>query len=224
MESIKELRKIAQPKAAQYPIIQRFYKVFSIYITRIFLSLGLKPNSVTLLGFLTGIIGGYLYIAQHFVWGSIFFLLFYFLDNVDGEVARYRKLVSKFGGWLDVVAGHLLYPYFFLTLGMGVFFQTGIFWYFLLGAVGAVAKLIERSVPRVLTDERTESKNQEMSSNSLKEWLGEIGKFSAFFLVILFCALIGWEKWFLWFFAIYLLLFALGKFFLTGRRIYRYNH
>lgn len=224
MESIKELRKICQPKAYQYHVSERFYKIFSIYITKIFIILGLRPNSITVLGFLTGIAGGFLYLAQSFFWGSIFFLVFYMLDNVDGEVARYRKLSSMFGVWLDAVAGHLIYPCFFLALGLGVFFKTGIFWHFFLGVVAATAKLVERSVPNVLTGGNENQEKLNSSRFGLKDWLGRIGKFSILFPLVIFCSSLGWETWFLWFFAVYLSLFALGKIFLTGRRTHGYNH
>ena len=229
MESIKQLRKICQDKGYQEHITLRFYRVFSIYITKIFLILGLKPNFITLFGFLLGIMGGYMYIKGYFLLGSIFFVIFYIFDNVDGEIARYRKSSSKFGAWLDTVAGHLLYPYFFLALGLGIFFQTEIHWYIVLGAVAAIAKLIERSVPSIpiSSDSQQLLKNRDDFSKSesfllqKKELLSHIGKFPVLFPTCILCVLLGRGDWFLWFFAIYSILFASGKVVLTGWRIYR---
>ena len=220
MESIKELRKICQNKGYQEHITIRLYRIFSIYLTKVCLILGLKPNFITFLSFLAGITGGYLYLESRFLLGSILFFLFYVFDNVDGEVARYRKLSSKFGYWLDTIVGHLLYPYFFLTLGLGVFFQTGECQYIVLGAIAAIAKLIERSVPQLSVKNNYQPLSKNKDIVPMKIWAGYIGKFPMLFPAIFFCSLAGWEKMFLWFFAVYLLFFALGKVLLTGWRIY----
>jgi len=67
MELIKNLRKICQEKKYQEHIILRFYRIFSIYITKIFLTFKIRPNIVSVLGFLIGIIGGYLYLNSYFL-------------------------------------------------------------------------------------------------------------------------------------------------------------
>lgn len=221
MESIKELRKICQNKGHEDHIMLRPYRVFTIYITKIFLVLELKPNFVTILSFLIGIMGGYLFLSGHFLSGSIFFLLFYIFDFIDGEIARYLKSCSRLGAWLDITCGHLLYPYFFFTLGLGIFLQTGIFYYAILGSIAAIAKLIERSVPKpqIKTGEQVVVEKDE-TSTSVKTWASRVAKFTVIFPAILFCSLIKCEIWFLWFYVIYLTFFSLGKIFLTGWRIY----
>jgi len=221
MESIKELRKICQEKGYQEHITLRFYRIFSIYITKIFLIFKINPNIVSVLGFLMGIVGGYLYLNNQFLLGSILFLIALILDFVDGEIARYCKLSSKFGAWLDTISAHLLYPYFFFTLGLGIFFQTGIFRYVFLGALAAIVKLIERSVPKIAIGDINHSLLKGQNVSSIKMWVGHIGKIMTLYPLVLFCSLMDWEKWFLWFFAIYLTLFTLGKVFLTGWRIYK---
>lgn len=234
MESIKELRKICQNKGYQEHISLRFFRIFSIYITKIFLILGLRPNFITILGFLIAIAGGYLYIIQQFLLGSILFFISLFLDHVDGEIARYRKLSSVLGEWLDTTTVHFLYPYFFFTLGLGIFFQTQIIWYALLGALAAMLKLIERSIPKpVIPGTKTDGDNQQLLTNqevflkqeasSIKLWLNHIVKIQVLCPVILLCSFLGWERWFLWFFTIYLVLFVLSKVFLTGWRIHHYE-
>lgn len=222
MESIKELRKICQNRGYQEHPTLRFYRLFSIYVTKIFLILKVRPEFIVVLSFLSGIIGGYFYLASHFILGSIFFVISIFLDQVDGEVARGRKLVTTFGGWLDFTNAHFTYPYFFFTLGLGIFFQIGVFWYIILGSVAGMAKLLERSRSQSLagvgkSDKVFKSQNIILT----KEWLSYIAKAPVLFLVILLCSIAGWEIYFLWFFAIYLAFFALGKVFLTGWRIYK---
>lgn len=221
MKSIKELRKICQDKGYKEHPTMRFYRIFSIYVTKICLILGLKPNFITFLGFLSGIVGGCLYLKGYFISGSILFVIHIFLDYVDGEVARARKLASTFGGWLDSISVHLIYPYFFFTLGLGIFFQSGVFWYAILGAVAAIAKLVERSIPQPLTENKHSIRLlKDRGVISIKEWLSHIAKNTVLCPVILLCFILGWEIWFLWFFAIYLIFLAFGKALLIGWRIY----
>lgn len=218
---IKELRKICQDKGYKEHPASRFYRIFSIYITRIFILLRVKPNFVTAFGFLLGIAGGYFYLRSNFVLGSALFCAFIVLDSVDGEIARYRKLSSNFGGWLDGMAGHILYFYFFFTLGLGIFFQTGLSLYLILGSVAAMLKLLERSISQPLVkagDYNEISKRQNIVS--VKIWLSHIGKNLILYPVILLCSIAGWQIYFLWFFAFYLIFLAFGKIFLIGWRIY----
>ena len=180
----------------------------------------MKPNFITILGFLSGIVGGYLYLNGYFILGSVLFVIFNIFDNVDGEVARYRKLCSALGGWLDTMAGHLLYPYFFFTLGLGIYFQTGIFLYVILGSIAAMVKLIERSVPQLLIQRSSRDLLKGRKVVSIKIWASHIAKNTVLYSIILLCSIVGWEIYFLWFFAIYLIFLALGKVFLTGWRVY----
>jgi phosphatidylglycerophosphate synthase len=221
MESIKELRKMCQDKGYREHPTLRFCRIFSIYITKTFLILGLKrPEVVVVLGFLAGTTGGCFYLMNQFVLGSFFFFIFIVLDHVDGEIARYRKLVTSFGGWLDATSGHLLYPYFFLTLGLGIFFQTGIVWYIVLGSIAAIAKLVERSISHFVNIEGDQNLSRAQDKTSIKSWFSHIGKGTVLYIIVLLCSIAGWEKYFLWFFSIYLTILAFGKVVLTGRRIY----
>lgn len=222
MESIKEMRKSCQDRRYKEHTVFWFYRIFSIYITKFFLILGLRrPEPIVALGFLSGIVGGYLYLKGLFIWGSVLFVAFVVFDQIDGEVARYRKAVTILGGWLDSMSGHILYAYFFFTLGLGIYFQVGVFWYIVLGSVAAIAKLVERSIPQPLADDKRSTRLlKDRGVILIKEWLSHIGKNLVLYPVILLCSILGWEIYFLWFFAIYLTLLALGKLFLTAWRIY----
>ncbi len=222
MESIKQLRKICQHKEEKEHISLRVYRTFSIYLTRIFLSLGLTPNSITIIGFFIGIVGGIFYLYGYFITGSILFLVFYIFDFIDGEVARYRKTPSNLGAWLDIITAHLLYPYLFLTLGIGIFWAGYGYFYIILGALAGIAKLIERSPSKGPARIMEQSMSiQEAEGNSLKIWLGHLAKFAVFLPLVLIFSLGHLEKLFLWLITFYLLLLALSKVVLTGWRIYR---
>ncbi len=223
MESIKQLRQICQP-ADEHPVYKA-WRIFSIYFTSIFLRIGFKnPNHITIFSLLLGIAGGLFYIQEQFIIGTILFILARILDDVDGEIARYHKVSSDFGAWFDTLAGHLLYPYFFLTLGLGVFFGTRGFYFFLLGALGAVLKLIERSVPKAPKSQVPQQQviPQVISAEdaSFKEWLSFTTKFSIIYPLALIFSLLYLPQWFLLLSVPYLAIFTLLKIVQRGKRIY----
>lgn len=216
MESIKELRKICQNKGYQEHVSYRPYRMLSIYLTKLCLILKIGSVSVTLLGLSLAIIGGYLYLTGHFISGSILFLIFMVSDFVDGEIARYNsKLSSELGAWLDPLATDIISPIFFLTLGFGIYFQTGIFWHAVLGAVNAIVKNTEKLVERSMSQETMKDIkpifHKRQNVFVIKAWLRYIGKLTVIFPLIIPIFLLGWEEWFLWFYAIYISLFTLSK-------------
>lgn len=222
MESIKDLRKICQSKSFTEHFTLRVFRVFSIYITRIFLPLKFSPNFVSFLGFFVGIAGGYLYVKDSFILGSILFLLFFVLDVVDGEIARYRKKTSHFGGWLDTTLGHLLYPYFFIMFGLGVYFQTNEFIYAYLGVLIAVFKMIDRSIIQLPPNVKNTQHQKEIKNNyNLISWIDHVGKFPIIFPLALIAGMTGGEKMFIWFYLALLIVFGLGKTIKKGITIHK---
>jgi len=220
MESIKNLRKICQPQG-EHPVYKAC-RVVSIYFTKVFLLVGLTPNIITALGLVLGIIGGVFFIKQYFLWGIISFILFRILDNVDGEVARYRKMSSSFGAWLDTLSGHLLYPYFFFSLGLGLYLESGLFWHLFWGSLAAIVKLIERSAPKVPDKgEKEQLKTAKKKGlTALKEWASYSLKFIVLFALALFFIIIDQAGLYLMLVAIYLSAFVFLKIVLTGYRSY----
>lgn len=129
MESIRELREMLQkekvtPEGWRRPLgyytLQRFP---SIYITRLLLATSIKPNHVTMLGFIIGLIGC-AFVLQ-WAWylkltGIGLLYLNILFDKVDGELARYKKIYSLKGIYLDYLNHLLLPPLFFLALTIGI--------------------------------------------------------------------------------------------------------
>jgi phosphatidylglycerophosphate synthase len=230
MESLKELRKICQVKSAPEHISMRFWRTFSIYFTKIFIIFGITPNIINWAGFALGLAGGILFLKQKFLIGSILYIFVYIFDDVDGELARYYKKASKYGWWQDTMVGHLLYPYFFLMLGLGIFFQTENYLYLLLGAIAAIAKMIERSVPEVRgitdNDKLLKTKDASMKKGFLgdvKEWLAHFAKTVFIYPLAVIFASLGNIEYILWIYVPYLTLFALAKVVLTGWRVYIFD-
>jgi len=156
-ESIKDLRKICQltdcPEAT-YP----FYSLFSIYVTKFFIKTKVTPNQVTFFASVLGLIGALL-----LLWQKTFFLIFSaamilawrLLDHADGEIARYKKIFSKKGYFIDLASTVLIELVILAAVTFGAWFAFGkvyalyfgiaaIFGYAMHGLIAEKSKMISR--------------------------------------------------------------------------------
>ncbi len=102
---------------------------FSRLLTRFFLRTPLTPNQITVLSFLTGLIGASCFLLGSYAWAVAGALLLQFstvLDCVDGEVARVKMLESPFGEWLDISLDTVVHIAIFLGVGVAVWKQDGL--------------------------------------------------------------------------------------------------
>lgn len=129
MESIRELREMLQkekvaPEGWRRPLgyyaLQRFP---SIYITRLLLATRIMPNHITIAGFLFGLAG--CWFVLQWLWylklvGIGFLYVNVLLDKVDGELARYKKIYSLKGIYLDYLNHLIIPPLFLFALTFGL--------------------------------------------------------------------------------------------------------
>ena len=84
-------------------IIEHFLNFFRKPFLLFFLFLKLKPNLITILGSIFGISGLYFLTSENYSYISILLIFLYLIfDMVVGDVARYFKLTSKAGAFLDI--------------------------------------------------------------------------------------------------------------------------
>jgi len=131
MESIKELRKICQEprKFCDTWHGKNFARPISIYITVLFLKLRLSANFATGIFLLSGLAASFLLFCPNefmVLLGALAFQLWYILDHVDGEVARYNKQTSLTGAYFDRISHYIVHPLLFFCLGAGLFFKLKI--------------------------------------------------------------------------------------------------
>jgi CDP-diacylglycerol--glycerol-3-phosphate 3-phosphatidyltransferase len=89
-------------------------------IAGFFNRLGIRPNTVTLIG-LTGTIGSAVLIAfGHMTWAGILLLIMGPVDAMDGALARLRNEASDWGAFVDAVTDR--YSELFLFLGFLIFY------------------------------------------------------------------------------------------------------
>lgn len=152
MTSIRELRAVCQkasnaPSLASQTMYGRLNRVWSIYLTWIFIRLPFTPNQITIFGTALFLVGAGMFLFHTRltnVIGVFLFMLSYALDAVDGELARWRKLPSRFdmgGVYVEPVSHDVQYGWMFLPIALGVYLQTGSPWAFVAGFAATVSKL-----------------------------------------------------------------------------------
>src|SRR5581483_7133687 len=79
-------------------------------------ALGIRANTLTILGLLLTILAAMTLAAGHFTAGGLVFLVFNALDFLDGAVARLTGTASDFGAFLDSVVDRYSEAVIFLGL------------------------------------------------------------------------------------------------------------
>jgi len=107
----------------------RCVRQVSFYVTWLFLKLGISANQTTYLAILFGIVGSVLIATgrhTNIVVGSVLINLWFLLDQVDGNIARFRQNPTTYGAFVDGLGAHLMYAALFSAVGLAVFRQQDI--------------------------------------------------------------------------------------------------
>ncbi|HEY83013.1 MAG TPA: hypothetical protein G4O01_07000 [Dehalococcoidia bacterium] len=124
---IEELR-AACDKHESESLIIRLLRIFSVYLTALFVKLDLHPNSVSLLSIIAAITGGILLTLgtqRYFIVGAVVLLFSHLLDRCDGELARYTGKFTAYGSYLEVLNSNILYSSIFIGLSVGTYRLLG---------------------------------------------------------------------------------------------------
>ena len=148
-----ELRQICQKGSAEpYWISRYFVRPISIYFTKLFIKLNISPNTVTFASSILALSGSFILIKAtlySYILSAILVFSFFFLDHVDGELARYYSAIqgSKKESYIDIsgkffdrIIHYFQGASFYVCLGMGLTMQDGnIIWFFagLIGGLGS---------------------------------------------------------------------------------------
>lgn len=114
----------------------------SIYLTRLFLTLGISANQVTLMSFATGLAAGVFFaFSGPTLWlvGSLLYYLSYVLDTSDGEIARYHGRSSSVGMFCDDMNVSVAWPFAVAGMSLGVFNAVGTVVPLVLGFVAVIS-------------------------------------------------------------------------------------
>jgi hypothetical protein len=139
VESLKELNKICQkPRYREVGnwMVRYVLRDLALPITWCLLHTPVTANQVTFAALLIGLAGNFFLTLKEpgaFFWGMMLLQLWYLLDHVDGQIARYRKTVSLTGRFFDFMMHHMIHATFFFAVGVSIFLSTGIAGFLVLG-------------------------------------------------------------------------------------------
>ncbi|MFX0028195.1 MAG: CDP-alcohol phosphatidyltransferase family protein [Candidatus Hermodarchaeota archaeon] len=128
-ENFKEFKKIIQGKKLEKQKKKKdwwhaVFRFISKYITWILVKTKISANFITIAGFLIGLIGlFFIGIGNNLfiIIGFILLYIYYISDEVDGEVARYKKQTSLRGIYYDEI-GHLFFlGWYFFSFGYSIY-------------------------------------------------------------------------------------------------------
>jgi 1L-myo-inositol 1-phosphate cytidylyltransferase / CDP-L-myo-inositol myo-inositolphosphotransferase len=101
-----------------------FNRKVSRWFTRLFLAMGLSPNSITVLAGLVGLLAAAGFGMGTYSAGIVAALLFQLaavIDCCDGEVARLTFTESPLGAWLDIVVDNIVHMAIFAGIAVGLY-------------------------------------------------------------------------------------------------------
>jgi len=101
-----------------------FNRKVSRWFTRLFLAMGLSPNSITVFAGFIGLVAAAGFGMGTYSAGIVAALLFQLaavIDCCDGEVARLTFTESPFGAWLDIVLDNIVHMAIFTGIAVGLY-------------------------------------------------------------------------------------------------------
>jgi len=116
--------------------LQPFMRHLSYRMTLLLMRTPITQNQITTLSLGFGLGAGVACLRGDYysiLTGAFLFLIYFVLDNCDGEIARLKDMRSEFGMRYDTFVGWLVHTCFFICLGWGAMSVTGLQWWFWTG-------------------------------------------------------------------------------------------
>jgi phosphatidylglycerophosphate synthase len=139
MENVKELNIICQKpdyKTKGNWMARNITRDMAVPLTWLFLHTSITANQITLLSLIVGLSASVAFVffsKASILIGALLLQIWYLLDHVDGQVARYRKQQSLTGIYFDFVSHYVIHCAIFLGIGFGLYNNTGRALYLILG-------------------------------------------------------------------------------------------
>ena len=153
-ESFKEFKRIIQGSKLEKGRTKKdwwhsIFRFFSRYITWVLVKTPITANFITITGLLIGLTG-LLFISVgnklFIIIGFILLYIYYISDEVDGEVARYKKQTSLRGIYYDEIAHLFFQGWFFFSFTYSIYRINSEFLYIIFGVISTFFLLGIRSV------------------------------------------------------------------------------
>jgi len=131
VEPLEKLGQICQKpryKEVGNWMVRHWVRDAALPITWLLLHTEVTANQVTVFSLVVGLAGISLFAFASpvpFLLGTMLLQLWYLLDHVDGQIARYRKTACLSGRFLDFVTHHIIHGTIFFSLGLYGFRMSG---------------------------------------------------------------------------------------------------
>ena len=149
-------------------------RLISSPISKLAIRLPITPNFVTTLSLFVGLFACILIAFSNYyttLIGSTFFLIYYILDNVDGDVAREKNLCTPFGDKFDTFVDWIIHSCLFVSLGWNVSEEFGVNFWLWFGISGSAGGTINYIINLFGEKNIGPNKTQKLSPKSLPQWL-----------------------------------------------------
>lgn len=193
----EDLKEKYRTKGFELSLIFGFFRL-EIFLTNLLLKSNISANQITMFSFILGILGCIFFsLAQQFLLslGAILWIVWAFLDYIDGNIARAKKMTSNVGGFLDLVNSHVIGIFTLVSMGMAlnklsidqgqslllefiprVFIVDPL----IIGLIGGLAYAMKRFLKAyfllIIGEHRTESQPSNWASNSVSVRKSVLGK------------------------------------------------
>ena len=109
-------------------MVRTFLREWALPCTWVCLKLGISANQVTCFSILIAFLGAFLISFENstaFLWGMILIQFWYYLDHVDGQIARFHEAASLTGRFFDFVMHHVVHGVVYFGAGLYLFQVSG---------------------------------------------------------------------------------------------------
>src|SRR5690625_658009 len=140
-------REVCQKGSSENYLFDKYvFRHFSIFLTILFIKLGVQPNTATFLSLMATVGSCFFLISNDPLWmmvGVALIFTYYTLDHVDGELARYyirtgQREPALSGQYFDVLVHSYSSNIMLFFLGVSVYHQFGYWWAIYVGFIGCL--------------------------------------------------------------------------------------
>lgn len=148
VESLKELSaKCQKPRYKEVGnwMVRHILRDAALPMTWLLLHTNITANQVTLFSIFAGVLAAISFAIPgtvFFLAGALLLQFWYYLDHVDGQIARYRGTACLSGRFFDFVTHHLIHAIIIFPLGLYVYAQTGGFIFIVFGFIGSLGTIM----------------------------------------------------------------------------------
>ncbi len=152
VESFKELNQLCQKpdyKTKGNWYVRTILREAALPMTWLLLHTPVTANQVTLISLFVSFLGMFFLAVSGeaaFLTGVLLVQLWYYLDHVDGQIARYRKTACLTGRFLDFLTHHIVHTTLFFALGFYCYAVTASVVFIVWGFFSALAILTFNSI------------------------------------------------------------------------------